>query len=694
MVFSTIIFLFRFLPITLALYYLAPAKLKNTVLFLCSLVFYCWGEVRFFPVMVALILINYLSGLAIEHFDAKPALRRFFLLVALIGSLGMLFYFKYANFVLRSVNALLGTAFAEIQGIGTLPLGISFYTFQTLSYSIDVYRRDVKAERNIVDFGAYVVMFPQLIAGPIVKYRDVSDQLHVYRHRYNLKQIEEGMTLFTFGLAKKVLLADAVGALWTDIIGVADSPSTTFVGLANASTPLVWLGIIAYSLQLYFDFSGYSLMGIGMGKMLGFDFPANFNYPYISASIMTQLLSAVVPQWAKMVREEGGRQKMTKWTRAIAIVIAIVQGWFLVGTLEHPDRLKSLGLNIPADCQLVINPGMQFALMTVLIMVAGTMFLMWIGDQITERGVGNGVSLIISVNIIHALPGAVTLAWKTLVYKDGAVVPMGAMLLVALIAFLIIVVALVVTVTQAQRRIPVQYAKRVMGNKMFSGATQYLPLKLNYSGVMPVIFATAILSLPQVLFSQIAHYNTTLQWIATKMNDWMNPASSGYYIISGLMIFFFSYFWVATMFQPSQIAEDLKRNGGYIPGIRPGPPTALFLDQTMQRLTFAGSAFLTLIYFLPSLLNIGGSIPYLVTQFFGGTSLLILVGVLLDMMRQVETTLLSRNYDGFLKKGKLKGKYGHVQGTGSAAGSRTVAAMWIVIAVLVLAGAVAYNAMH
>ena len=285
MVFSTIIFLFRFLPITLALYYLAPPKLKNTVLFLCSLVFYCWGEVRFFPVMVALILINYLSGLAIERFDAKPALRRFFLLVALVGSLGMLFYFKYANFVLRSANALLGTAFAEIQGIGTLPLGISFYTFQTLSYSIDVYRRDVKAERNIIDFGAYVVMFPQLIAGPIVKYRDVSDQLHVYKHRYNLKQIEEGMTLFTFGLAKKVLLADAVGALWTDIIGIQNSPSTTYVGLGNASTALVWLGVIAYSLQLYFDFSGYSMMAIGMGKMLGFNFPSNFNMPYISRSI-------------------------------------------------------------------------------------------------------------------------------------------------------------------------------------------------------------------------------------------------------------------------------------------------------------------------------------------------------------------------------------------------------------------------
>lgn len=285
MVFSTIIFLFRFLPITLALYYIAPAKLKNTVLFLCSLVFYCWGEVRFFPVMLALILINYFCGLFIERFDKTPALRKLFLLIALIGSLGMLFYFKYANFVLESINTLFGTAFSSIQGISTLPLGISFYTFQTLSYSIDVYRRDVKAERNIIDFGAYVVMFPQLIAGPIVKYRDVSEQLHVYQSRYSLAQIEDGMTLFTFGLAKKVLLADSIGALWTDIIGVADSASTTFVGLANASTPLVWLGILAYSLQLYFDFSGYSLMGIGMGKMLGFDFPANFNYPYISGSI-------------------------------------------------------------------------------------------------------------------------------------------------------------------------------------------------------------------------------------------------------------------------------------------------------------------------------------------------------------------------------------------------------------------------
>ena len=275
MVFSTIIFLFRFLPITLALYYLAPAKLKNTVLFLCSLVFYCWGEVRFFPVMVALILINYISGLCIEHFDQKPALRRTFLLVALIGSLGMLFYFKYANFVLRSANALLGTAFAEIQGIGTLPLGISFYTFQTLSYSIDVYRRDVKAERNIIDFGAYVVMFPQLIAGPIVKYRDVSNQLHVYRHRYSLQQLEEGMTLFTFGLAKKVLLADAFGTV----------VNNGWVHLEELSAPAAWLVILGYTLQLYFDFSGYCDIAAGVARLFGLRLPMNFDSPYRSASV-------------------------------------------------------------------------------------------------------------------------------------------------------------------------------------------------------------------------------------------------------------------------------------------------------------------------------------------------------------------------------------------------------------------------
>lgn len=285
MVFSTIIFIFRFLPITLLLYYLAPAKLKNTVLFAASLVFYCWGEVRFFPVMLSLIAINYLAGLGLEKFEKNKTVRLLLLLFALAGSLGMLVYFKYANFLIRTVNSLTGLGLATITGIETLPLGISFYTFQTLSYTIDVYRREVKTEHNIIDFGAYVVMFPQLIAGPIVKYREVSDQLHVYQNRYTLPQLEEGATIFIFGLAKKVLLADTCGEIWTDLIGVAGDSSVSFVGLANASTALVWLGVIAYSLQLYFDFSGYSMMAIGMGKLLGFNFPQNFNYPYISRSI-------------------------------------------------------------------------------------------------------------------------------------------------------------------------------------------------------------------------------------------------------------------------------------------------------------------------------------------------------------------------------------------------------------------------
>ena len=287
LVFSTILFLFRFLPITLALYYLAPAKLKNLALFVCSLVFYSWGEVKFFPVMVVLILINYFSGLAMEKFDQNPKMRRLFLIVSIVGSLSMLVFFKYTNFLIGTVNSLFGLSIGLIEAATVLPLGISFYTFQTMSYSIDVYRRDVNAEHNIIDFGAYVVMFPQLIAGPIVKYRDVAAQLHVYEHRYRLAQIEEGICLFVFGLAKKVLIADTVSHLWYDIIGVWNGAElvTAGVGIANASTPLVWLGLLAYSLQLYFDFSGYSLMGIGMGKMLGFDFPMNFNLPYIARSI-------------------------------------------------------------------------------------------------------------------------------------------------------------------------------------------------------------------------------------------------------------------------------------------------------------------------------------------------------------------------------------------------------------------------
>ena len=335
MLFSTVLFLFRFLPIALGLYYISPPKLKNLSLFVCSLVFYSWGEVRFFPIMVVLILINYICGLCMEKFDHSQRARRVFLILSVVGSLSMLVVFKYTNFIVDSINALAGLALPHLEGVSVLPLGISFYTFQTMSYSIDVYRREVETEHNIIDFGAYVVMFPQLIAGPIVKYRDVSNQLHVYKNRYNLAQIEEGIALFIFGLAKKVLLADTISALWHDIIGTYDTSTGLIsemgsVGLANASSGLVWLGLIAYSLQLYFDFSGYSLMGIGMGKMLGFDFPDNFNLPYISKSITEfwRRWHMTLSSWFReyvYIPLGGNRLGMRRQLFNIAVV------WFLTG---------------------------------------------------------------------------------------------------------------------------------------------------------------------------------------------------------------------------------------------------------------------------------------------------------------------------------------------------------------------------
>ena len=366
--------------------------------------------------------------------------------------------------------------------------------------------------------------------------------------------------------------------------------------------------------------------------------------PYISASIMTQLLSAVVPQWAKMVREEGGRQKMTKWTRAIAIVIALVQGWFLVGTLEHPERLQAVGLNIPADCQLVIDPGIQFALMTVLIMVAGTMFLMWIGDQITERGVGNGVSLIISVNIIHALPGAVTLAWKTLVYKDGTVVPMGAMLLVALIAFLIVVVALVVTVTQAQRRIPVQYAKRQVGRKMYGGQSSTLPMKVNMSGVLPIIFAQSIASLPITIWTFIGMPKEGT--VSYSIYNAIDTKSVIYMVVYFIMIIGFSYFYSSIQFNPVEIANNLKKQGGFIPGFRPGQPTVQFIQKVLNRITMFGAIYLGIVAICPLIV---GKIIDNSSLAIGGTSVIIVVGVALETVKALENQMLMRQYKGFLE---------------------------------------------
>lgn len=286
MVFSSFIFMFRFLPLMLLLYRIVPSAWKNGILFAGSLLFYSWGEIRHLPVMLALILCNYAAGRALEKVS-QPAKRKGILAAAVVFSLSFLFYYKYMAFLAGTLQNLTGISLPALLQNKVLPLGISFYTFQTMSYTIDVYRKKVKAEKNLINFGTYVVMFPQLVAGPIVKYQDVAEVLADKTRRVRMAEVEQGVYLFIFGLAKKVLLADGIGRLWTDITGVWSGGVcvTAGIGLGQASTGLVWLGLAAYGLQIYFDFSGYSMMAVGLGHMLGFSFPDNFKYPYLSGSI-------------------------------------------------------------------------------------------------------------------------------------------------------------------------------------------------------------------------------------------------------------------------------------------------------------------------------------------------------------------------------------------------------------------------
>ena len=330
MLFSSIVFIFRFLPIVLLLYWISPPRLKNTVLLIGSLVFVGWGEFRVLWIISAVILINYISGI-ILHYVENRAARKCILALAVLGSLSMLIYFKYASFFLSNISHIFGLNAASASTI-LLPLVISFYTFQSLSYSVDVYRRDVPTERNLINFGAYVTMFPQLIAGPIVRYSDVAERLHTIKNRVTLERIEEGVMLFVFGLAKKALVADGVHSLWADIVGRYEGGRMVAegIGLANASTPLAWLGILAYALYIFFDFSGYSLMAIGLGKMIGFDFPANFNLPYISRSITEfwQRWHMTLSSWFRdyVYIPLGGNRKVLPRQMVNLLIV-----WFLTG---------------------------------------------------------------------------------------------------------------------------------------------------------------------------------------------------------------------------------------------------------------------------------------------------------------------------------------------------------------------------
>ncbi|MFZ2278074.1 MAG: preprotein translocase subunit SecY [Prosthecobacter sp.] len=409
--------------------------------------------------------------------------------------------------------------------------------------------------------------------------------------------------------------------------------------------------------------------------------------PYISASIMLQLLTAVWPPLSKLAREEGGRQKITQYTRIATIVLCVFQATLLAQSLHDPaQNYLMAGLQDAIDKlggrPLVPNYGAGFVFTSVITITAGTMLMMWLGEQITDRGIGNGVSILICVNIVSDLPGALIQVWQTFVGSIKAS-PASAFTLVLLMGFMILVIAGVIALTQATRRIAITYAKRVVGRKVYGGQTQYLPLKINYSGVMPIIFAQAILLFPSTILASLFKDVNWIQRMALFISSgWV------YYVASSLLIFFFSYFWVATMFQPTQISEDLKKSGGYVPGIRPGKPTADFLDFTMSRLTFAGAIFLTGLYVMPGVVSSSMKISSSAAQFFGGTSLLILVGVVLDVMRQVETHLLQSHYDGFLKKGRIRGRVDRIQQGARAVDSTTVVWLWVALAIMVLIGVV------
>ena len=359
--------------------------------------------------------------------------------------------------------------------------------------------------------------------------------------------------------------------------------------------------------------------------------------PYISASIVIQLLGAVIPYFQKLQQEgEDGRKKINQYTRYGTVLVSMLQASGVVVKLLNTTT--PAGPIVPMAVQ-----GFFFSFSTVLFLTAGTVFMMWLGEQITERGIGNGISLIIFIGIIARFPHAVLDEFGQ---KSGNLIV--ELVILVLMGF---IVAAVVLVTQGTRRIPVQYAKRVVGRKIYGGVTQYIPLRVNTAGVMPIIFAQAIMFVPSVVFS----FFPDSEFVAELSSKWFSYDSWFYSFVYAIMIIFFTYFYTAIAFNPKDVADTMKKQGGFIPGIRPGPHTAEFVDNILTKITLPGSIFLAIVAILPTLMRKFGVTPSF-ASFFGGTSLLIVVGVMLDTLQQVESHLLMRHYDGFMKSGKLRGR--------------------------------------
>jgi preprotein translocase subunit SecY len=396
------------------------------------------------------------------------------------------------------------------------------------------------------------------------------------------------------------------------------------------------------ALGLFSTFTGGAMEHCALGS-LGI-------MPYISATIIIQLLTAVIPAWSKMAREEDGRRKIIQLGRYGTVLLCIGWGAFTALSWQHPSNI----FNGFEGKLVLINSTAIYLILTVLVLTTGTMLMMWLGEQITERGIGNGVSLIITIGILARIPRAfvgVRDMFGQAATPNGLKVG-NAILLLALLAA---VIGGIIAITQAQRKIPVQYAQRAVGRKVYSGGTSFMPLRVNYPGVMPIIFAGAILMFPQqILFMAGSRFNVPF---LIDFARHLQVGSALYLTVYGVLILLFSYFWVATQFNEIQIADDLKKNGGYIPGVRPGQATSEYLHNSMSRITLAGAIILVIVAVIPQILYDAMGVPRSVGDFFGGTSMLITVGVLLDTMRQMESHLLMRHYDGFLKKGKLRGKF-------------------------------------
>jgi preprotein translocase subunit SecY len=357
--------------------------------------------------------------------------------------------------------------------------------------------------------------------------------------------------------------------------------------------------------------------------------------PYISASIILQLLTVAVPHLDRLSKEgESGRKKITQYTRYGTVILSIIQGFGISIGLES--------MSAPGGAPVVAYPGWSFRLMTVLTLTAGTAFIMWLGEQITERGIGNGISLIIFAGIVARMPSAVGNTFRLM--KTGE---MGAFLVLLMGVSMVVVVGIIIFMERGQRRIPVQYAKRIVGRRMYGGQSTHLPLKINTSGVIPPIFASSIIMFPATVANFI-----NVPWMQS-IAQAMTPGGLVYNLVYVGFIIFFCYFYTAVTFNPVDVADNMKKYGGYIPGIRPGKRTADYIDKVLTRITFGGALYVSAVCVLPTILIARFNVPF----YFGGTALLIVVGVAIDTISQMESHMLARHYEGFMKKGgAIKGR--------------------------------------